>query len=82
MSDYTHITVFDREYPMDVQAEGIAVSQAVVSGACDKCGFLARCSTDDKFQPPVFAWCSKRKAEILVDWNKGQEIGERKDDEA
>ena len=71
VNDYTTIVIFDREYPMEKQAEGIAVNQAVLTGACNQCGFLARCSTDDSFKPPVFAWCAKKKAEILANWNEG-----------
>ena len=66
MSDWKHITVFDRPYPADKQAEELAISQAIVGGHCDKCGFLPQCSTQGKaFQFPVFAWCMQRKAEIL-----------------
>lgn len=68
MKDYKHITMFDREYPVEVQAEGIAVSEAVAKGHCNSCGFLNVCSTNDRFRPPIFAWCSRRKAEILKDW--------------
>lgn len=65
MEDYTHITMFDRPYPPEKQAEGLAISQAIVDGHCYKCGFFHQCSTQDDFQFPVFAWCMKRKAEIL-----------------
>lgn len=68
MSNWKHITMFDREYPMDKQAEGMAIHQAVVTGACNQCGFLAKCSTDYRFKPPVFAWCSRKKSEILAEW--------------
>ncbi len=74
-----HITIFDREYTMEQQAEGIAVSEAVVFGACDRCESLARCSTDVGFRPPADAWCVKRKAGILADWNAD---GERRTDDA
>lgn len=60
-----HITMFDQEYPADVQAEGIAISEAVAYGHCNNCGFFEACSTKDTFKPPVFAWCFKRKIEIL-----------------
>ena len=61
-----HITLFDHPYPVDTQAEGIAVSQAIMGGHCDKCGFLPQCSTLDDFKFPAFAWCMKRKVEILA----------------
>lgn len=64
-TEWTHVTMFDQEYPVDKQAEGIAIQEAVVEGHCDKCGFLSQCSTDDSFRPPVFAWCFRRKKEIL-----------------
>lgn len=70
MTEWTHITMFDRTYPLDKQAEGMAVHQAVVEGHCGQCGFLARCSTDAGFKPPVFAWCFRRKADILDKWHE------------
>ena len=36
MEDYTHITMFDRPYPPEKQAEGLAISQAIVGGHCHK----------------------------------------------
>ena len=65
-----HITMFDRPYPKDTQAEGLAIHQAIVEGHCDKCGFLSQCSTRDDFKFPVFAWCMRRKAEILADMRR------------
>ncbi|WP_298030255.1 hypothetical protein [uncultured Dysosmobacter sp.] len=70
MAKWTHITVFDRQYPADKQAEGMAVQQAVAEGHCDQCGFLARCAADVSFVPPVFAWCARRKSEIMAGWTK------------
>lgn len=32
MPKWTHITMFDRPYPAEKQAEGIAISQAIVGG--------------------------------------------------
>ena len=69
MPNRKHITLFDRQYPADKQAEGLAISQAIVGGHCDKCGFLAQCSTQGKkFKFPPSAWCMKRKTEILKKW--------------
>ena len=65
-----HITMFDRPYPADKQAEGLAIHQAIVEGHCDTCGFLPQCSTQDDFKFPVFAWCMQRKAEILADMRR------------
>lgn len=40
---WKHITMFDRQYSPEKQAEGLAISQAIVYGHCDKCGFLPQC---------------------------------------
>lgn len=63
---WKHVTVFDKAYPPEVLAEGLAVNEAVVLGECDKCEFLKQCLLDNTFRPPVFAWCSRRKAELLA----------------
>lgn len=62
---YRHVTIFDKPYSFDKIAEGHAIHEAVVEGHCDRCGFLGKCRTDPSFRPPVFAWCSRRKAEII-----------------
>ena len=67
---WEHSPMFDRQYSPEKQAEGLAISQAIVYGHCDKCGFLSQCSTQDDFKFPVFAWCMQRKAEILADMRK------------
>ena len=77
MSEQKHITIFDQPYPADKQAEGLAISQAIMGGHCDKCGFFSQCSTQDDFQFPAFAWCMRRKAEILSQMNRPTE-GDRK----
>lgn len=66
----THITVFTQEYPMEKQAEGIGISEAIVNGQCGKCPFLKQCSTDKNFVFPAFAWCQRRKRQILKEWEK------------
>ncbi len=63
-----HITIFDRAYPREKQAEGLAVSEAIVNGQCRKCAFLKECSADKNFEFPVFAWCHQRKHQILKSW--------------
>ena len=73
MTKWKHITMFDRPYPAEKQAEGIAISQAIVGGHCIECGFYKKCTTDNRFKFPVFAWCMRKKAEILADWKKGGE---------
>ena len=67
MSEQKYFTLFDRPYPEGKQAEGVAISQAIMGGHCNKCGFLPQCSTQDDFQFPAFAWCMMRKAEILIE---------------
>lgn len=64
----TIVTLFDCAYPADLQAEGQAVSWAVVSGACDKCQHLTVCINSDgnTWRPPDTAACMVRKAEILA----------------
>ena len=73
MDKFTHITIFDRTYPPEKQAEGLAVSRAIVTGQCLQCGFLQKCSTDETFEFPVFAWCAQEKARILAEWNGQKE---------
>lgn len=63
-----HITMFDRPYPVEKQAEGIAISEAVATGKCNSCGFLRQCESDDRFQFPPLAWCQQRKWQILKEW--------------
>lgn len=64
-----NITIFDRLYPMDKQAEGMAVHWAVVSGACDSCSNRLPCENWTPDSPMVFpppgAACATKKAEIL-----------------
>ena len=63
-----NVTMFDRPYPTEKQAEGIAVFSAVMSGECNKCLSLAECSTNDHFRFPEDAFCMKRKDVILRGW--------------
>ncbi len=72
MSDWKHITMFDGPYSLDKQAEGIAIHQAIIGGYCDSCPFLPQCSADGHFIFPVSAWCMRRKAQILADF-QGQD---------
>ncbi|MCR1907072.1 hypothetical protein [Intestinimonas butyriciproducens] len=65
MDKWTHITIFDKPYPKAKQAEGLAISQAVAGGHCDKCGCFSQCSAQDDFCAPTSAWCMQRKIEIL-----------------
>lgn len=66
MDKWTHTTLFDRPYPPEKRAEGLAISEAIVGGHCDECVFLANCITQRTFKFPATAWCMKRKAKILA----------------
>lgn len=71
MGNHTRIVIFDElDYPKEKQAEGLAVSEAIVTGKCNECAFLKKCESDSNFQFPVFAWCYQRKLEILKEWEK------------
>ena len=78
LKGYQNIVIFDMDYPKEEQAEGIAVSRAVVYGHCEKCGFLKNCATNNNFKPPVFAWCQQEKKRILDGWNHNEEHGHGK----
>lgn len=62
------VVLFDKTYPPDMQAEGIAVSEAVLNGECNKCQSLSECCTNEFFKFPTDAYCMKRKNEILKGW--------------
>jgi hypothetical protein len=62
-----NIAIFDRLYPMDKQAEGIAVAAAAATGVCDMCEFFQECISNKNFVFPKTAWCSKKKEEIIDD---------------
>lgn len=57
MDKWTHTTLFDRPYPPEKRAEGLAISQAIVGGYCDECVFLTKCITQRTFKFPASAWC-------------------------
>lgn len=61
-------TVFTHDQPREKQAEGIAVSEAVAFGKCDRCMHLPVCERVETFKPPSGAACMVRKAEILKGW--------------
>lgn len=69
MDKWTHTTLFDRPYPPEKRAEGLAISEAIVGGHCDECVFLANCITQRTFKFPATAWCMKRKSKILKKWH-------------
>ena len=67
----TYCTVFMENLPPEKQAEGLGVQAAVLLGECFRCEHYARCSTDERFEFPDDAACSKRKADILKKWEEG-----------
>lgn len=58
------IMQFDRAYSQDKQIEGIAISQAVVSGKCFECPHYKRCSSDKTFCFPPDAWRMRQKKKM------------------
>ncbi len=52
-------------YSQDKEMEGVAVSQAAVSGECFKCSYYKRCSTDETFSFLSDSPCMKRKKKLL-----------------
>lgn len=74
-----HITAFDKEYPPEKQAEGLAMYQAVLGGHCLRCEYLIFCSDNESFQPPAFTWCARRRVEILktIGGDKGEQHEKR-----
>lgn len=65
MAEFTHITIFDKPYSPEKLAEGLAISTAIMSGACDRCGYLRECESSGVSIFPTDAWCMKKKAEYL-----------------
>lgn len=59
---------FDDTYPADLQAEGLAVREAIMLGKCAQCPDLVKCSTDKNFKFPPNAFCMVKKQEILKQW--------------
>ena len=66
-----HITIFDRAYPREKQVEGLAISEAVASGKCDKCAHFRvtwnGCTPD--FECPISDRCLNRD---MWEWNGGE----------
>ena len=63
-----NLVIFDKPYPIDKQAEGIAIAWAVTSGACNLCRLRSRCECDPDFTIPQDRACMIRKKEILQEW--------------
>lgn len=60
-----NVTVFTQNLTEEKQAEGLAVSWAVVSGVCNICRDFLLCTTNRDFQPCAGSPCTKRKRGIL-----------------
>lgn len=58
------ITIFDKQYSDEKTAEGLAISWALNTGACDRCEYLALCENDESFAFPNDSPCMKKKAEM------------------
>ena len=41
-----HVTIFDKPYSAEKQAEGLAVNWAVITGACNYCRHVKICSSE------------------------------------
>lgn len=63
-----NVTMFDRPYPTEKEAEGLAVISAIITGKCNECPSYAECTTKDNFKFPVDAYCMRQKAIILKGW--------------
>lgn len=59
-----HITMFDKAYSPDKIAEGQAVTQAMLNGDCNRCGYYLKCSSGSDFEFPENAPCMQRKRRI------------------
>lgn len=70
IDEHKNVTIFDRPYPKEKQAEGIAISEAVATGKCNVCAYLQTCESDRAFVFPSLAWCQCRKRQILKEWQK------------
>ena len=68
MADKKNIVLFPQKLPADMQAEGLAIHWAVLTGKCNECKYLPRCCSDDTFRLPADAFCVVKKKEILKEW--------------
>lgn len=74
----SNITIFDKAYDRDKNAEGLAIANSVLNGECDICPSVAVCSSNGNFKFPTDAACTVHKREILQSWEKmygGQDDG-------
>jgi len=58
-----HCVAFDRDYPIGKVIEALGIHWAFVTGACDDCGYLPRCSSRSGFEFPHHAACMVKARE-------------------
>lgn len=68
MAGETNILIFDKPYPKDKQAEGMAINWCILNKKCDACPDLMRCQFDPDFELPKYSACMIRKRKILREW--------------
>jgi len=68
----TYITAMNGNLSPEKKAEGLAINNAVFSGACDRCPHLKECSSNRNFVFPAEAACMKDKERILQKWRSQQ----------
>lgn len=66
----SRITIFDKAYNREKNAEGLAIGAAVLNGECDTCPSVADCSSDGSFKFPADAACMIHKRKILQSWEE------------
>ncbi len=67
-----NMVVFDKPYPTEKIAEGMAVNWAVVNGACEECINLNQCASERDFKFPIDSPCMIKKAQILKEMKGGE----------
>ena len=65
-----HITMFDRQYTPEKQAEDWQSLRPSCLGIVTSAPFATMLDTGAEFTFPAVAWCMHRKAEILADMQK------------
>lgn len=71
-----NIVIFDKLYPKDKQAEGMAINWCLLHGKCHACRDLVRCQVDPDFTPPKYSACMIRKRKILREWEAESEVAQ------
>ena len=51
---------------IEQEAEGLAVTAAVLSGACDRCPYLSECEAQTLAAFPPDAWCSQKRESYVT----------------